>query len=150
MLKTAGGYLLVLHTLEESESGSEQCVRLLQKAKEAGDWDLCQELARFLMALDESGEELRLAVKKMNIRPGPLSIPSASASASSSSSAVSKTGNNGNAKPGRSERLKFPAFLGAGKDTALDGAGTETSESVSETGISGESTGEGKDGEEGG
>lgn len=67
MLKTAGGYLLVLHTFEEGEGSSEQCVRLLQKAKEDGDWDLCKELARFLMALDESGNELRRAVEKMDL-----------------------------------------------------------------------------------
>ena len=69
MLKTAGGYLLVLHTFEETETSSEQCVRLLQRAKEAGDWDLCKELARFLMALDESGDTLRLSLERMEINP---------------------------------------------------------------------------------
>ena len=67
MLKTAGGYLLIVQTFEEGETSSEQCVRLLQQAKEAGDWDLCKELARFLMALDESGDTLRQAVLRMNI-----------------------------------------------------------------------------------
>ena len=67
VLKTAGGYLLVLQTFEESEHSSEQCVRLLQKAKEAEDWELCKELARFLMALDTSGETLREAMEKMQI-----------------------------------------------------------------------------------
>ena len=67
MLKTAGGYLLVLHTFDEIESSSESCVRLLQKAKEAGDWDLCKELARFLMALDESGDTLRAALERMDL-----------------------------------------------------------------------------------
>ena len=69
MLKTAGGYLLVLHTFEEMETSSESCVRLLQKAKEAGDWDLCKELARFLMALDESGDTLRAALERMDLHP---------------------------------------------------------------------------------
>lgn len=67
MLKTAGGYLLVLHTLEEGDSCSDQTVRLLRRAKEAGDWDLCKELARFLMALDESGAMLREALEMMDI-----------------------------------------------------------------------------------
>lgn len=67
MLKTAGGYLLVLHTFEEKESSSEQCVRILQRAKEIGDWDLCKELARFLMALDESGDTLRQAMERMDL-----------------------------------------------------------------------------------
>ena len=69
LLKTAGGYLLVLHTFQELGSSSEQCVRLLQRAKEADDWDLCKELARFLMALDESGEALREALARMDLQP---------------------------------------------------------------------------------
>ncbi|KAL8669805.1 MAG: hypothetical protein Q9168_005624 [Polycauliona sp. 1 TL-2023] len=69
LLKTAGGYLLVLHTFQELETSSEQCIRLLQKAKEAGDWDLCKELGRFLMALDASGDTLREALGRMSIKP---------------------------------------------------------------------------------
>ena len=67
MLKTAGGYLLVLQTFEESEHSSEQCVRLLQKAKQVEDWELCKELARFLMALDTSGHTLKESMEKMEI-----------------------------------------------------------------------------------
>ncbi|KAL8770107.1 MAG: hypothetical protein Q9209_004145 [Squamulea sp. 1 TL-2023] len=67
LLKTAGGYLLVLHTFQELETSSEQCIRLLQKAKEVGDWDLCKELGRFLMALDTSGVTLRKALGRMGI-----------------------------------------------------------------------------------
>jgi hypothetical protein len=52
-LKTAGGYLLILHTFEELSSSSEQLVRLLARAKDEEDWELCKELARFLTALDE-------------------------------------------------------------------------------------------------
>ncbi|KAI4164062.1 MAG: hypothetical protein LQ342_002298 [Letrouitia transgressa] len=66
LLKTAGGYLIVLQTFQQS-SGSIECVRLLQQAKEVGDWDLCKELVRFLMALDESGDMLRDAVQKLNL-----------------------------------------------------------------------------------
>ena len=70
-LKTAGGYLLVLHTFEELGPSSEQVVRLLKMAKEEGDWDLCKELARFLMALDESGETLRRTMELVELRsPG--------------------------------------------------------------------------------
>ena len=69
MLKTAGGYLLVLHTLDEMETSSESCVRLFQKAKDAKDWELCKELARFLMALDESGDTLRAALERMDLHP---------------------------------------------------------------------------------
>ena len=68
-LKTAGGYLLVLHTFEELSSSSHQLVRLLQRAKVERDWDLCKELARFLMALDESGVTLREALEMVELRP---------------------------------------------------------------------------------
>lgn len=68
LLKTAGGYLLVLQNFQEFETSSEQCMRLLEKAKETGDWDLCKELARFLMALDESGDTLREALTRLNIQ----------------------------------------------------------------------------------
>ncbi|KAF1965522.1 RIC1-domain-containing protein [Bimuria novae-zelandiae CBS 107.79] len=69
-LKTAGGYLLVLHTFDEvSGTGTEeQVVRLLRRAKEEGEWELCKELARFLMALDEGGETLRRTLEKVDVR----------------------------------------------------------------------------------
>lgn len=67
-LKTAGGYLLILHTFEELSSSSEQLVRLLSKAKEEGDWELCKELARFLTALDESGATLVEALEMVDLR----------------------------------------------------------------------------------
>jgi hypothetical protein len=70
-LKTAGGYLLVLHTFEELSSSSEQLVRLLARAKDEGDWELCKELARFLTALDETGATLVEALQLVNLRsPG--------------------------------------------------------------------------------
>jgi RAB6A-GEF complex partner protein 1 len=67
-LKTAGGYLLVLHTFEELSSTGDQVVRLLQRAKEEQDWDLCKELARFLMALDESGATLRQTLELVELK----------------------------------------------------------------------------------
>ncbi|KAI9762676.1 MAG: hypothetical protein M4579_000294 [Chaenotheca gracillima] len=62
LLKTAGGYLLILHTLDELGSNSGHIAQLLLRAKEAEDWELCKELARFLMALDDSGAILRDAL----------------------------------------------------------------------------------------
>lgn len=61
-LKTAGGYLLILHTFDEMATASEQSVRLLGRAMREGDWELCKELARFLAALDETGDTLREAL----------------------------------------------------------------------------------------
>ncbi|PBP26906.1 hypothetical protein BUE80_DR002197 [Diplocarpon rosae] len=67
-LKTAGGYLLILHTFEELSSSSEQLVRLFSRAKDEEDWELCKELARFLTALDETGATLREAMEMVNLK----------------------------------------------------------------------------------
>jgi hypothetical protein len=67
-LKTAGGYLLILHTFDELATASEQSVRLLSRAMREEDWDLCKELARFLAALDESGDTLREAMEMVKAR----------------------------------------------------------------------------------
>jgi hypothetical protein len=66
-LKTAGGYLLVLHTFDELRSTGDQVVRLLQRAKAEQEWELCKELARFLMALDESGATLRSTLELVEL-----------------------------------------------------------------------------------
>lgn len=60
--------MLILHTFEELSSSSEQLVRLFSRAKDEGDWELCKELARFLTALDESGDTLREALEYVNLR----------------------------------------------------------------------------------
>jgi len=65
-LKTAGGYLLILHTFDELATASEQSVRLLSRAMREEDWELCKELARFLAALDETGNTLREAMEMVN------------------------------------------------------------------------------------
>lgn len=67
-LKTAGGYLLILHTFDELATASEQSVRLLSRAMREEDWELCKELARFLAALDETGDTLREALRMANVR----------------------------------------------------------------------------------
>lgn len=67
-LKTAGGYLLILHTFEEMGVASEQSIRLFSRAIREEDWELCKELARFLAAMDESGDSLREAMELVNLR----------------------------------------------------------------------------------
>lgn len=67
-LKTAGGYLLILHTFDELATASEQSVRLLERAMHEEDWELCRELARFLAALDETGDTLREAMDRVRVR----------------------------------------------------------------------------------
>ncbi|KLJ10646.1 hypothetical protein EMPG_13976 [Blastomyces silverae] len=82
-LKTAGGYLLVLQAFDEKEDGGadegieDSVVRLLRLASQKGDWELCGELARFLIALDESGEMLQRAVVKVGLRRGNQPSPNA-------------------------------------------------------------------------
>jgi RAB6A-GEF complex partner protein 1 len=69
-LKTAGGYLIVVHTLEEEAGGkssSKQVVEVLRRAKEEGEWELCKELARFLRALDEDGSTLQRALEDVGL-----------------------------------------------------------------------------------
>lgn len=63
-LKTAGGYLIILHTLAELDSTTEQAVRVLTRAMREGDWELCRELARFLAAVDDTGAMLQQAMKE--------------------------------------------------------------------------------------
>lgn len=60
--------MLILHTFEELSSSSEQLVRLLSRAKDEEDWELCKELARFLTALDETGATLMEALEMVSLR----------------------------------------------------------------------------------
>lgn len=66
-LKTAGSYLLVLHNLEQLDETNADAIRLLKKAKESRDWDLCKQLLRFLRSIDDSGISLRSALAGANI-----------------------------------------------------------------------------------
>jgi len=68
LLKTAGGFLLVLHTFDEESFNAQQIARLLRSAREAGDFDLCKELARFLVGIDDSGTMLRSALANAGLK----------------------------------------------------------------------------------
>lgn len=123
MLKTAGGYLLVLHTFEEMETSSESCVRLLQRAKEAGDWDLCKELARFLMALDESGDTLRAALERMDLT-STIENDSVRLKTPRPNTAIKRDSTQGQINGGPSpvgNREKSSVGLGLGIETGHDG-----------------------------
>lgn len=74
-LKTAVGYLLVLQAFEDEAEGhdtpiEDYVVRLIVLASQRSDWELCAELARFLIALDASGEMLRRAITRAGLRNG--------------------------------------------------------------------------------
>ncbi|KAL2872115.1 RIC1 family protein [Aspergillus lucknowensis] len=72
-LKTAVGYLLVLQAFEDEAEChgapvEDYVVRLMMLASQKSDWELCAQLARFLVALDGSGEMLRRAVSRAGLR----------------------------------------------------------------------------------
>jgi len=72
-LKTAVGYLLVLQAFEDELEGDDApiedyVVRLIVLASQRSDWELCAELARFLIALDASGDMLRRAIARAGLR----------------------------------------------------------------------------------
>ncbi|KAJ9606771.1 WD40 repeat protein [Cladophialophora chaetospira] len=77
-LKTASSYLIVLQGLEETEDSSEYVydarkfegyvIRLMQLARQKGDFELCAELARFMMGIDPRGEALRRVIVGVGFR----------------------------------------------------------------------------------
>jgi hypothetical protein len=66
-LKTATSYLLVLHTLERLSSPSTDTLRVLRRAIDAGEWDLCKDLLRFLHSVDGDGRELTAVVRELGV-----------------------------------------------------------------------------------
>lgn len=68
LLKTAGSYLLILHTFDGGSFSTQQISTLLRRAKEEGDWELCKELARFLVGIDETGDLLRTVLGRAGLR----------------------------------------------------------------------------------
>ena len=75
-LKTASGYLIVLQGLEEEEDEldgeklQEHVVRLMKLGRQQGDYELCAELARFMIALDPRGTALRRVIDQVGFREG--------------------------------------------------------------------------------
>jgi len=70
-LQTAAGYLLVLHAFEQDAFQVHEFARLLQRAAHKQDWDLCRELARFLVGIDATGETLTAALAEAGLRDAP-------------------------------------------------------------------------------
>ncbi|EXJ85898.1 hypothetical protein A1O1_06267 [Capronia coronata CBS 617.96] len=69
-LKTATGFLIVLQGLEEDDESDTYdarkfegyVVRLMKLARQKSDFELCSELARFMMGIDPRGEALRRVI----------------------------------------------------------------------------------------
>lgn len=66
-LHTAAGYLLVLHAFEEDSFQINEFAQLFQRAGSEQDWELCKELARFLVGIDSSGEILKSALAEAGL-----------------------------------------------------------------------------------
>ncbi|EMD00716.1 hypothetical protein BAUCODRAFT_29073 [Baudoinia panamericana UAMH 10762] len=71
-LKTAAGYLLVLHALEQEQEGFHvrKFATLLRQAAAEQDWDLCGEVARFLLGIDATGHTLSVALAAADLGNG--------------------------------------------------------------------------------
>jgi RAB6A-GEF complex partner protein 1 len=88
-LKTATGCLIVLQSFEEDHGdgdGNEEnvepyVIRLMALARDKGDWELCSDLAQFLMALDPMGNALRRVIEAVGFQDvkSPKAQPSAKA-----------------------------------------------------------------------
>lgn len=77
-LVTAGGYLLVLHNLDQntltknkehdiSLKTMDNTIQLLKVANNSKNWDLCKELLRFVRSIDPSGELFKKVLVAANI-----------------------------------------------------------------------------------
>jgi RAB6A-GEF complex partner protein 1 len=76
-LKTASGYLIVLQGLDEDEEEETDIeklegyvVTLLKLARQKNDFELCSELARFMIAIDPRGNALRRVIAEAGFRDG--------------------------------------------------------------------------------
>lgn len=78
-LSTAGGYLLVLHYLDQdsdkkqsefdaSTTTMDNTAKLLKVAGETQNWELCKELLRFVKSIDPSGILLKITLQKANFQ----------------------------------------------------------------------------------
>ena len=85
-LKTASGFLIILQGLEDEGDGDadddtaeadtfadprkfeNHVVRLMTLAKDQGDFELCSELARFMMGIDPRGDALRRVITRVGFK----------------------------------------------------------------------------------
>ncbi|OAD78538.1 hypothetical protein PHYBLDRAFT_163644 [Phycomyces blakesleeanus NRRL 1555(-)] len=76
-LRTATSYLIILQTMQPLAVGGKDTIRLLQKAIDVDDYELCKELVRFLSSIDNTGKTLQeaLHVIKAHMNPEHTSSP---------------------------------------------------------------------------
>ncbi|ORZ10211.1 RIC1-domain-containing protein [Absidia repens] len=67
-LRTATSYLIILQTMQPLTTGGKDTIRLLQKAMDVDDYELCKELVRFLSSIDHTGRTLHEALSALQTR----------------------------------------------------------------------------------
>ncbi|ORY97505.1 RIC1-domain-containing protein [Syncephalastrum racemosum] len=67
-LRTATSYLIILQTMQPLAVGGKDTIRLLQRAMDMDDYELCKELVRFLSSIDNSGKTLEEALQVIKSR----------------------------------------------------------------------------------
>ncbi|CAO0800336.1 unnamed protein product [Mucor circinelloides] len=67
-LRTATSYLIILQTMQPLVVGGKDTIRLLQKAMDENDYELCKELVRFLSSIDNTGKTLQEALSMIKAR----------------------------------------------------------------------------------
>ena len=70
-LSTAAGYLLVLHAFEQDTFHVQEFADIMRRAMAKPDWELCKELARFLVGIDVSGDTLNAVLRGAGLRDVP-------------------------------------------------------------------------------
>ncbi|KAJ8656341.1 hypothetical protein O0I10_007906 [Lichtheimia ornata] len=70
-LRTATSYLIILQTMQPLAVGGKDTIRLLQKAMDVEDYELCKELVRFLSSIDNSGKTVQEALQVIKARMDP-------------------------------------------------------------------------------
>lgn len=65
-LRTATSYLIILQTMQPLVVGGKDTIRLLQKAMDENDYELCKELVRFLSSIDSKFPNHDLTWLKLN------------------------------------------------------------------------------------
>lgn len=83
-LKTASGYLIVLQGLEEDDESDnntndagkfeEYVIRLMRLARQKSDFEMCSDLARFMIGVDPKGDALRRVIAAVGFGSEPSHI----------------------------------------------------------------------------
>ncbi|KAF7732832.1 hypothetical protein EC973_000108 [Apophysomyces ossiformis] len=67
-LRTATSYLIILQTMQPLAVGGTDTIRLLKKAMDENDYELCKELIRFLSSIDSTGKTLQQALEAIKLQ----------------------------------------------------------------------------------